>query len=127
MKKKEHYDIYSKFDIDKHAEVFLNYLEVVIDENGIVYYAVPSHIIFLETLLKRRIGDVAFRSESMCQEAFLDYSGWLCKQTKCIMVWNNFYIGRPNFRQLEVLKKLKEKKYKTLPDVSLYRGKFQQR
>lgn len=127
MKKKEHYDVYSKFDIDKHAEVFLNYLEIIIDENGIIYYAVPSHTIFLENLLKRRIGDIAFRSESMCQEAFLDYSGWLCKQTKCLMVWNNFYIGRPNFRQLEVLKKLKETKYKTLPDVSLYRGKLQQR
>lgn len=125
--KQEKYSVYSKFDIDKHAETFMNYLEVIIDENGVIHYAVPSHQIFVENLLKRKIGEIMFKSASMCQEAFLDYSGWLCKQTKCIMVWNNFYLGRPNFRQLEALKKLKEKKYTFLPDVSLYRGKLQQR
>lgn len=41
--KKEKYTLYSKFDIDKHAETFINYLEVIIDENGVVHYAVPSH------------------------------------------------------------------------------------
>lgn len=127
MKHKEVYDVYSKFDIDKHAKTFINYLELVIDENGVVYYAVPSHTIFLENLLKRRLGEIAFRSMSMCKEAFIDYAGWLCDKSKCIMVWNNFYVGKANFRQLEMLKKLKEKKYDYLPDVSLYRGKLQKR
>ena len=125
--KKEKYTLYSKFDIDKHAETFINYLEVIIDENGVVHYAVPSHQSFVEDTLRRKVGNVMFKSMIMCQEAFLDYSGWLCKQTQCLMVWNNFYIGKPNFRQMETLKKLKEKKYKALPDVSLYRGRLQQR
>lgn len=51
------YDVYSKFDIDKHAENFINYLEVVIDPLGVVNYAVPSHQMYMENILKRRLSD----------------------------------------------------------------------
>lgn len=36
------YDVYSKFDIDKHSENFIDYLEVIIDPSGVIHYAVPS-------------------------------------------------------------------------------------
>lgn len=39
----EEYNLYSKFDIQKHKENYINYLEVLILENGEVEYAVPSH------------------------------------------------------------------------------------
>ena len=37
----EEYSVYSPFDIKKHQETFINYLEVLILEDGTVDYAVP--------------------------------------------------------------------------------------
>lgn len=37
------YDLHSDFDIEQHKKIFIHYLEVVIDENGKIMYAVPSH------------------------------------------------------------------------------------
>ena len=37
------YDLYSEFDIEQHKKKYINYLEVLIEENGHVIYAVPSH------------------------------------------------------------------------------------
>ena len=39
----DEYNLQSEFDAEKHKEKYVNYLEVVIDENGTVMYAVPSH------------------------------------------------------------------------------------
>lgn len=117
------YDVYSTFDIDKHAEHFIDYLEVIIDENGIVHYAVPSHQMFMENIIKRKIGETAFRDLIMCDDAMYDYRVFLCKQTNCLSVWNRFYIGSPNNLQFESLKKLKAKKY-THCNLTLYQGEI---
>lgn len=37
------YSVYSDLDMEQHKKTFINYLEVVIDENGKIMYAVPSH------------------------------------------------------------------------------------
>lgn len=37
------YGVHSDFDIQKHKETFIDYLEVIIDVNGRIMYAVPSH------------------------------------------------------------------------------------
>ena len=118
----EKYDVYSKFDIDKHAQHFINYLEIVIDENGEIHYAVPSHQRFMENILKRQFGETEFmRMVAEDKEAWYDYIPWLCKHTKCVPVWNEFYYGNPNDKQLHILKQLKEKKYKKI-NLSLYQG-----
>ncbi len=119
----EKYGVYSKFDIEKHAEHFINYLEVVIDERGEVHYAVPSHQIFMENMLKRKIGETDFKALIMNDKsAWTDYFSWLCKHTKCVPVWNEFYYGTPNEKQLHILKQLKKTKYKKL-NCTLYQGK----
>ena len=118
------YGVYSKFDIDKHAEHFINYLEIVIDEDGEIHYAVPSHQIFMENILKRKSGEDEFNRMIMeDKEAWVDYLPWLCKHTKCVPVWNKFYIGNPNDKQLHILQQLKEKKYKKL-NCTLYQGEL---
>lgn len=43
------YGVNSVFDVKEHARVFKHYCEVVIDKYGKVYYATPSHHIFLYT------------------------------------------------------------------------------
>ena len=117
------YGVYCKFDIDKHAEHFINYLEIVIDECGEVHYAVPSHQIFMENILKKRYGESEFKRMIMeDKEAWGDYLSWLCKQTNCVPVWNEFYCGNPNDKQLQKLQQLREKKYKNMK-CTLYQGK----
>lgn len=37
------YDIYSDFDLEQHKKKYVDYLEVLILEDGTVVYAVPSH------------------------------------------------------------------------------------
>lgn len=118
------YGVYSKFDIDKHAEHFINYLEIVIDEDGEIHYAVPSHQIFMENIIKEKSGEDEFKRMIMeDKEAWVDYLPWLCKHTKCVPVWNEFYIGNPNDKQLHILQQLKEKKY-TQVKLSLYQGEI---
>lgn len=118
------YGVYSKFDIDKHAATFINYLEIVIDEDGEIHYAVPSHQMFMENILKRRMGDDKFKSMIMeDRAAWTDYLPWLCKHTKCVSVWNEFYFGKPNDKQLQKLQQLKEKKYSKIK-LSLYQGEI---
>ena len=36
--------LHSPFDMKTHKENFINYLEVIILENGTIEYAIPSHI-----------------------------------------------------------------------------------
>lgn len=43
MKTNNEYDIYCPFDAEKHKAKYINYLEILILENGKVVYAVPSH------------------------------------------------------------------------------------
>ena len=37
------YSVYSEFDITKHKHPYVNYLEVLIKEDGSIVYVVPSH------------------------------------------------------------------------------------
>ena len=98
-------------------------MEIVIDENGEIHYAVPSHQMFMENILKKRYGESEFkRMITEDKEAWYDYLPWLCKHTKCVPVWNEFYCGKPNDKQLQKLQQLKEKKYRSI-GYTLYQGK----
>lgn len=103
------YDVYSEFDIEKHKEKYIHYLEVVILEDGKVVYAVPSHQEKLIKIACDKLNVDRNTLYNMCpQEYMFDVITWLCKLTNCISVWTNFYIKDTiNNKQLETLKKLK--------------------
>ena len=84
------YGVYSEFDIDKHQETFVNYLEVVVWADGTVEYAVPSHQMKLEFIgaEQRGVSTSAFRS-TCPREMWFDYMTWLLGQTGCVAVWSN--------------------------------------
>lgn len=121
------YDVYSEFDINKHAENFINYLEVVIDTNGKVHYAVPSHTAFLENLLRKKYGEEKFNEAvNSTPLALEDWAVFLCELTGYVLVWNDFYIcGNHglNFAQKTTLQELAKTKY-TKIDSCLYRGEI---
>lgn len=82
------YTVYSPFDLEQHKNTFINYLEVVVKENGEIEYAVPSHIEKLIALSKES-------REELMEMMPLTAAPieWLAEHTHCINVWNNFYVG----------------------------------
>lgn len=101
------------FDIKLHKLTFIDYLEVVISPDGIVEYAVPSH---LEKLLKifmeqEHITDRAVAVKTI-EDRDTDMDGPLISLTKLtgyISVWNEAYTCgmSPTKKQLAALRTLK--------------------
>lgn len=105
----EEYNLYCKFDIQKHKETYKNYLEVIIDEEGSIHYAVPSH---QEFLIRKGCNNLKVSREILdllCPKDFhYDFVTWLCKVSKCIAVWNDRVMGYSfTEAQIRTLHKLK--------------------
>ena len=87
---KEKYDLYCKFDIEKHKQTYIHYLEVVLFPDGHIEYAVPSH---QEKLIQIACDKLEVSREtlfSMCpNDYFFDVLVWLCNITGCVSIWTN--------------------------------------
>lgn len=97
----------SPFDIETHRETFVSYLEVCIDREGTVHYAVPSHQTWL---LRRYMEQEGFATEDDAWQAVPEYAdvlSALVEETGCVPVWRTFYVGEPNKRQMAALRRLK--------------------
>lgn len=92
-------------NVKKH----INYLEVIIDEDGKIYYAVPSHQQALIRVACQKLNCTEQELSDMCpQEYYCNFNIWLSMQAKCTCVWNDFYEGVLNDKQKESLIYLKE-------------------
>lgn len=101
--------LHQPFDIEVHKRTFHYYLEVIIDESGIVHYAVPSHQEWLIQTACKKQGITREQLYDLCPpEYYFDVIGWLTQVTGCIAVWNESYIGNPNEQQLRTLNILEE-------------------
>lgn len=105
--------LHGPFDIKLHKLTFIDYLEVVISPDGIVEYAVPSH---LEKLLRvfMEQENISDRQEAfrVIEERDTDMDGpliSLAKQTGYISVWREAYTcgSSPTKKQIAALRKLK--------------------
>lgn len=104
--------LHSEFDIETHKNIFVNYLEVIIDDEGKIMYAVPSHMenlieIYMERYNVTREEIVYKLTYEPPWEYGLDVSAWLCEKLHCICVWFDGYKGKPNQIQLNKLKTLR--------------------
>ena len=109
LRKSGAYDLHSDFDIEKHKQTYINYLEVIIMPTGKVSYAVPSHVAKLESIACHQLGIDRDELLSSCpRDRWLDYNDWLMEITNCIMVWTDFYLGEANEYQLAKLEEMKE-------------------
>ena len=111
--------LHSPFDMKTHKENFINYLEVIILENGTIEYAIPSHIKKLEEICCKKLG-IKYDSEYYENKELLEYyksiyknnlSYWndmLFEISKAICVWNDRYSGIANENQIKKLKELKD-------------------
>ena len=106
----EKYDLHSEFDPDKHAKTYINYLEVLITEEGKVIYAVPSHQELAIKLACEKLDVTRAELGQMCPvEYYFDFLTWVLMLTGTIAVWNNFYVGTANESQIKTLQMLKDK------------------
>lgn len=109
------YSVYSEFDIEKHKETFVNYLEVLIQEDGHVMYAVPSHQELAIRLACEAKGWTRDELNKACpKEFYFDFLPWLLSLTKSISVWDGFYVGDANDVQMSKLVELR--------NAGLYKG-----
>lgn len=107
--------LHSPFDIETHKKTFINYLEVVILENGTVVYAVPSHQEKLIALSCEKLGMTRDELNDHCpQEYYFDFMTWLIGICAAVPVWNEMIQGEPNDKQRETLSLLQAE--------GLYRG-----
>lgn len=102
----------SPFDINTHKKTFVSYLEVIIDEDGKIFYAVPSHTHKLCEIYMNKVGisDYEKARKEIVEAAWsasLDMREYLCAKTGCIAVWFQGYRGEPNQTQLNKLKTLR--------------------
>lgn len=98
------------FSIQKHKETFINYLEVIIDANGNIYYAVPSHLQKLKHMYMARYNAT---EDQMMADFYNQHSGisaveYFCAKLDCISVWWDGYVGEPKDIHLATLRKLSE-------------------
>lgn len=112
------YTVYSGFDIERHKRTFTNYLEVVVDEDGKIMYAVPSHQEKLIKLACEKLNVTREELNAMCpEEYYFDFVTWLCKVSGACAVWNTYVASyKPSKRQIEALKALK--------DSGIYKGEI---
>lgn len=101
--------LHSDFDMNIHKEVFTNYLEVVILKDGKIEYAIPSHNNKMAEIYMKQCGlnNIYEAMDRIPKEYHFDMIEWFNIQTGAISVWNNYFMGRANKKQLAVLRKLK--------------------
>lgn len=102
--------LHGPFDIELHKQIFIDYLEVMIDTDGIVHYAVPSHQEFLISKTMERNHWTREELKNACpKEMYGRFLEWLISQSGgYIPVWKNFVLNYPlNTKQVSTLSKLK--------------------
>lgn len=108
--------LHGPFEIEKHKQVFIDHLNVIIDKEGVVHYAVPSH---QEWLINKAIDILGLSSrEELYDECPDEYTmspmKWLTEVTGCVSIWDDRFMGSPTTKQVKTMRELK--------DASIYRG-----
>lgn len=112
------YDLYSDFDIEQHKKTFVHYLEVVIDENGKIMYAVPSHQEKQISLACEKLNIAREELNDMCpEEYYFDFMDWLCKVSSACAVREKF-VQRDNLTEQQI------RELQVLKENGLYLGKI---
>lgn len=103
------YNLHCPFDIEKHKQTYVNYLEVVICEDGTIMYAVPSHQEKGIALACARLNVSRSELDALCpREYYGDYMTWLCMVAKVVFVWNGHCVAvNPTIKQIGSLRRLK--------------------
>ena len=105
----EKYDLYCEFDAEKHKQTYVHYLEVVIDREGHISYAVPSHQEKMIRVACKQLGLSRDGLNELCpREMYWDFMNWLSMLTGLMAVWEGHYeVYEPTTKQIGALRRLK--------------------
>ncbi|MCU7667474.1 hypothetical protein [Bacillus thuringiensis] len=99
----------SPFNLEIHKKEFIDYLEVIIDENGTIMYAVPSHQEKLISIACSKLKITRDELFKQCPvEYYFDVMPWLCEVSDCVALWTSRMEGKANKKQEETIEKLTE-------------------
>ena len=103
------YSIYCPFDLEQHKKTYIDYLEVIIAEDGNIMYAVPSHQEKLISLACSRLKVSRDELAARCPRSmYFDYMGYLCGEARAMAVWNDRCVAvNPTSKQIAALRRLK--------------------
>lgn len=103
------YGLHSEFDIEKHKQTFIHYLEVVINRNGYIAYAIPSHQEMMIRVACAQRGLSRDELNELCpREWYWDFMKWLSKESGLMAVWESHYeVYEPTKKQIAALRRLK--------------------
>lgn len=88
------YGLYSDFNLKLHKQTFVHYLEVIIDENGKIMYAVPSHQEKMIKIACENLNVTREQLNEMCpEEYYFEFMTWLSKVSGACAVWENQVMG----------------------------------
>ena len=104
------YDVYSDFDIHKHKQTFRDYLEVIIDADGHIMYAVPSHQEKLIAMVMEHQGWTRQQLMDNCpRRYYFAFLEWLLLMADAVSVWSGFCLApAPNSKHIAALCSLHE-------------------
>lgn len=103
------------FDFKTHKKTFVDYLEVIINDTGVIMYATPSHQEKLIAIICEQQNITRAELNAKCpREYYFDFMTWLCQESNCLAVWNARIEGIPN--------EVQTKKLKQLTNEGLYHG-----
>lgn len=100
--------LYQPFSIERHLARFRNtYLEAILFPDGHVEYAIPSHQEKLISILQKKLGVKRQAIYDMCPEAYyFALLDWLLKETECVSLWTQFFVGDLNESQKKTVQAL---------------------
>ena len=103
------YNLFSAFDIEKHKQTFVHYLEIVIAPDGKVMYAVPSHQEKMIRASCEHLGVSRQQLYDLCpREMYWDFMKWLSEISGLMAVWEGHYeVHEPTKKQIAMLRRLK--------------------
>lgn len=103
------YGLHSDFNPKLHNQTFIHYLEVIIDENGKIMYAMPSHQEKMIKLACEKLNVTREQLNEMCpEEYYFDFMAWLSKASGACAVWENQVMGgKFTAEQIKALQMLK--------------------
>ena len=97
------------FNAQTHKRTFINYLEVIILEDGTIEYSVPSHVEKLMTIACKKFGKTREEIDEECPPSYyFRYMDWLCDITNSVALWVDMKKGTPNEAQKERIQWLKD-------------------
>ena len=95
------------FSIERHKKTFINYMEAIIDSDGVVYYAIPSHERKLMEIVLKQNPEMCMKDlENEAEKnAYLDgWAEYLMRKSGCICIYTKGYMTPRNYQMSDAQK-----------------------